>query len=292
MSWAHRGKLWVQGAAAAFNCCGRPLCYYRKMAQSNGYIESRFAVAAVRSAPFPHLVIDNVFPDELYRSMKSALPSWLQWRRSARNARTQPMFALRENNVTTTGLESFPEKFAQFQAHIELVDRLVLAKFASEIDAHLAELREHGLLMDTPKIGVGQSVFCQRGREWFIEPHVHDLTQLTQVMIYFPLPLSSERQGTVFYSGELRVKKSKLFSTVVFPDASVGERFLIPYKSNRLLAFLNTPRAIHSSAVVGGMPRRYIFTGSAMNREVFNENIQGEILISSNQGLRLSDRED
>lgn len=242
------------------------------------YIERRFAGAEIRWQPFPHLLIEDVLPPELYAEMIQSLPHGKVWRLSQILAQEQPMFAIRPNNQTTPLLGRHAKVWkSRFQRYVDLVDALIVEKMRPAITVYLERLKTEGFLKKTPTILPGQSVFCRRSHDWGIRPHVHDITQLTQAMIYFPGELSSLDQGTLLFSGSVEAKRADFFRTLVYPYAHVQGLTSIPFKENTLIAFLNTPKAVHGTSNVPGRPRRYIFTGMAMDRDAFNESVEGSV---------------
>lgn len=247
-----------------------------------GYIDQRFSDAELRWQPFPHLVIDDVLPPELYNEMAQNLPASNVWRLSQILAREQPMFAIRPNNQTTPLLSRHAKIWkSRFQKYVDRIDALIVDKMQPAISVYLERLKTEGFLKKAPMILPGQSVFCRRSHDWGIRPHVHDVTQLTQAMIYFPGKLSSLDQGTLLFSGSIEAKRADLFRTLVYPYANLQGLTSIPFKENTLIAFLNMPNAVHGTSNAPGPHRRYIFTGMAMNRDAFNEGVQGTVHTSA-----------
>jgi hypothetical protein len=251
------------------------------------HIRSRFAATPLTLDPFPHLVIHDLLPTELYTEMYKDLPTERQAHRSVsrlawvrprallglpipRMVRTgeQPMFGLRPGNGTTKFLDPYASRWQRkYQDYIDLVDRLTIEAYGPAISAYMGQLQRAGLLPEPQAPVLGQALFTHRTEEWRIGPHTHDANQLIQSMIYFPLPGSNQYQGTVLY----RLKKPKtlpaaeLMQTCMYAEDEVEEAGQMKYHPNTLASFLNTPLAIHASPDVPGPSRRYTFTAAVVS---------------------------
>lgn len=242
------------------------------------YIERRFSETEVSYDPFTHLLIEGVLPPELYAEMARSLPHGKIWRLSQMLGGEQPMFAIRPDNQISPLLWHYAKLWKQrFKPYVDLVDALIVEKMRPAITAYLERLKTEGFLKKSPVICAGQSVFCRRSHDWGIRPHVHDITQLTQAMIYFPVEGSSTDQGTLLFSASMEAERADFFRTLIYPYSNIRGLTSIPFKENTLIAFVNTPNAVHGTSNAPGPHRRYIFTGMAMNRDAFNEVAQGRV---------------
>ena len=304
-------------------------------AEHAAYITARFTAAPVRTDPFPHLVVPDVLPPAIYQAMEADSPSGPEWtvagcvdtfrvqrrKRAAGHSSwgaavlatgdcvsilrhnhgrfVQPMFGVRPKNPGSFGLSRYTRLWQKYQPYFDFVDELALQAYRPHIQCYLDLLQRLGLLTGTLSTHFAQSVFCQRLEGWRIQPHVHDLPQIVQSMIYFPLPGSQPEQGTVLYRPKrpLSIASSKLFAgqndatgdeaespqaTLCFEEQDVDKAGMLTYAPNTLGSFLNTPLSIHGTvAVSGGPARRYVFTATALSRRSFNVNADRVISLSA-----------
>jgi hypothetical protein len=293
-------------------------------AEHAAYITARFAATPMKSDPFPHLVIPDVLPADVYAAMEAASPSGAEWtlagcvetfrvqrrthavRRSHFRAAVlaagdclailgrnhgrfiQPMFGVRPKNPISFGLGRYFTFWRKYQPYFDLVDELALQAYRPYIECYMNSLRDVGIIRDMPSTHFAQSVFCQRLEGWLIGPHIHDLPQIIQSMIYFPLPNSHPEQGTILYKPRrpISIASSKLFAecdytgrdeaespqaTICFEEHDVERVGIMSYVPNTLASFLNTPLSIHGTVAVPDAPaRRYVFTATAFSRNAFS----------------------
>lgn len=238
-------------------------------AEHERYIRTRFAAATVHDDPFPYLEIDGILPPDLYETMNAAAPGPVYCAALIALSRLKsstPMpvhFALRKNNFSSPGLLRFEKSWERFADVITLVDELILATFRPRIARYLSVLRHRGLIRAETSIDLGQAIFCHRTRGWEIGPHLHNISQLVQSMIYFPLPGSKPEQGTLFYRFRDRgrhMAASDLQHTIMIPMSAIEEAVSITYEPNKLVSWLNTPLSVHASSNITSPNRRYTFT--------------------------------
>jgi hypothetical protein len=265
-------------------------------------IRARFADAVVRTEPYPHLVIENILPGDLYPAIERDIPHGAKWCDSAirstfmrrltearqkypnhrwslvpgsvartvgswlpgspRDEIAQPAIDCVQPARCTYGMHGVSLKWqAKYAESIKLVNTLVEQMFEPHTSRYLDELVAAGIFKTRPAQKPLVHEFCRRVRGWTIGPHTHDIGQSIQWMIYFPLPGSDERQGTLFY--RLRQPKTiaaaKLRGSIWFDSSEVEYYFSVPYRPNTLIAFLNTPYAVHATLKTSPIARRYFF---------------------------------
>jgi hypothetical protein len=265
------------------------------------HIRRRFKDARVATEPYPHLVIDNILPADLYSAIERDAPTSARWHYSAllqtlgseltakrrqhpsRRWTLLPIVAWRtalaclsgrglvqpaidcvNPNRTSSGLSRQARDWQRrYSAPISLVNTLVETAFASHTANYMAELVAAGVFSEPQQQRGLVHEFCQRMPGWTISPHAHDIGQSIQWMIYFPLPGSTEDQGTMFYrlksSTQLAGAKT-VVGSIFFDPAEVEYCFTAPYRRNTLIAFLNAPYCVHATREdSGAVPRRYFF---------------------------------
>jgi hypothetical protein len=251
------------------------------------HIRARFADAVVSSDPFPHLVIEDVLAQNLYeaidhddphpwRWLVAAVPQTARKRRSYvaglravlpsthPRDRANPVIDIITPSRSSPTLARLGYRWRRRYAEpISLVNALVeqaLAPFAAK---YLEQMIAAGMFTAPQAQQPLVHEWCRRLKGWTIKPHVHDLGQAIQWMLYFPLPGSTEDQGTIFYrlTKPKRIEGNKLRGgSIWFDEGEVEECFTVPYRPNTLVAFLNTPMSVHGTREIPGMvARRYFF---------------------------------
>lgn len=259
------------------------------MQATEAYVRGRFASVSIATDPFPHFVLPDVLPPDLYAAMEQSLPPQWRWTLSAfvedllhahrpfpLGRATQPRFGVRQpDQGASFSLSRYRhlwlERFAEI---VETIDLLTIEAFTPHIDRYRSRMEHCGIKLSKQVIP-GQALFCQRSDIWKIEPHTHNLPQLIQSMLYFPLPGSEESQGTVLYriKNSQTVPASEFAATRTFDPASIERAGILPYRANTLVSFMNTPEAVHSTNDIAGPRRRYIFSCIQADIEIGNADI-------------------
>jgi hypothetical protein len=266
------------------------------------HIRDRFAAAKVQTDPFPYLVIEKVIPEALFASIERDIPHswhWLYaaiagtqknlaaneraagnrwmgalsaWRAAIKAAQpeahplslAQPMLDCRNPSRATPGLKLESRKWRRkYLPAVSLINNLVEKAFQPHADKYMEQLLSLGFYNEPQGQDALVNEFCKRMRGWTIDPHTHDIGQAIQWMLYFPLPGSTEDQGTMFYRliKPKTVAGEKLRGGSLWFDADEIEYcFTVPYRPNTLVAFLNTPYSVHGTVDIPNMvARRYFF---------------------------------
>jgi hypothetical protein len=221
------------------------------------HIEQQLSRAEVRLDPFPHIYVPDIFPLATYRAMWRSLPTdeGIATCPPSSPPDTSRYFSLEaqpmhHGNVLDDIERDWRERFLD---PITELDGALVSKFRPHIDAYLsgaaAEVRR------------GQTLFCFRPSGWKIKPHTHPLPQILQTMVYFPGESYSASQGTYLYKlPRWRTLDRERQKEAVVYSLPPLRRKLVPYAHNALVAWLNTPRALHGTVERRGAPsRRYIF---------------------------------
>jgi hypothetical protein len=261
------------------------------------HIRERFAAAQVGTDPFPYLVIEKVMPEDLFASIERDIPYAWRWlyaaiadtqrnltakekisgKRRMVGPRTwwtainaapldlsQPMLDCGNPGRATLELVSESKKWQRnYLPPISLINSLVEKAFEPHAARYMEQLLSLGFYAEPQEQVPLVNEFCRRMRGWTIDPHTHDVGQAIQWMLYFPLPRSTEDQGTMFYRliKPKAVAGKKLRGGSLWFDADEIEYcFMVPYRPNTLVAFLNTPYSVHGTVDIPRMvARRYFF---------------------------------
>jgi len=225
------------------------------------FIEGRIKSAAIVRQPFPHIYVPNILPSELYASMLASLPSESQWSEADPIA---PHFNVIGTGATPQILLDHARLWTEnYGGYIDLINRLLSERFADDIDGLLTRYRKLGLIDGPRALFTGQSLFCLRPSGWEIRPHSHNINELVQSLIYFPLPESPATLGTTLYkvTRHTKVERKNMNRDLPYAPHSVERVQKTRYEPNALFSFLNSPMAVHAAEGTASMPdRRYIFT--------------------------------
>lgn len=221
------------------------------------YIRDRFSAAAVNPDPFPHILIRDVLPADLYSSLDATQPTEREWRDGAQREymrnrkrgrlrfwRTSP----RLPQTVHFAMDDAPEAsdFSPYSApfnkkagpYVSLLETEIHAKFRRQ------DWRP------------GQRLFFYREPGWAIEPHTHSAAELTNSLLYFPSAENSSDQGTFFY----RRKTCEPKDDAVFRPQDLEVSAFIPYTPNTLISWVNSPDSVHGSVeIAGAASRRYLY---------------------------------
>jgi hypothetical protein len=219
-------------------------------ADYESYIRARFAGAVVNTDPFPHLVIRDVLPADLYAEMEAAQPSEDEWRDAirrrvglAKRLKRKFLGAKFELPAAQIPLSSedsdFPERSVawreRFGPYVDLIDNLMHAKFKRQ------DWRP------------GQRIFFYRPQGWAIAPHTHSDIELTNSLLYFPSKDNITEQGTFLYRHVGAEQEH-------YDHSDVEVAAFIPYTRNTLLSWVNTPSSVHGSMETAhSAARRYLY---------------------------------
>ncbi len=234
--------------------------------------------AKIIEEPFPHMVVPDVVNNDFYKQMLAIMPTEEAWKDVAGIG--QPNLALRWGSAS-----SFPTSvvmdWAKFSDVFLALDLALLNKFRPYLEIYLRALYTAKLTkgdeVTFEQLQLGSAVLCERTPSWWIEPHLHDLTQVVQSMLYMPYSGTEGIQnGTILY----RLKRSRkipsrmLFkeedprngarrAALTFEEDELEEAARLPYQPNTLVAWINTPQAIHASPVTKDR-RRYALSCCVM----------------------------
>jgi hypothetical protein len=219
-------------------------------------IRKRLQMARVGMWPFPHLVVDDLWPDELVHMVAAAWPA-------------DEAFSV-NNNGRRANLELQPTKNADSgrykrltreqravwelvtrEIHGSLVGPWLVEQFRDEVSARHEALRAHASALpfdvsDDWRVTPGRIQL--RGPGYDLRPHADPAMYVVTALYY--MGGAAEAQGTVLYRPErpLTIEEwAREGRTAYFHDAGVGctEAVRVPFAPNRLLAFVNGPGSAH-----------------------------------------------
>ena len=219
------------------------------------------AAAAVARAPlqldpFPHVLIENLLPDDAADELVGALPSSVFFKRNAKRHQLQVPFVFApaysrvvweiffEQVVTETLLPALTEKF-----------RPALDDFVRTHWPHLRSMAEGGI-----ELRVANSRLMLRRPGYVIKPHRDPRWAFLTCLVYLPRPKDVDSYGTQIY--RLRNEPEVTHSSPLWVDPSECELVRdVPADRNTALVFLNSTGA-HGASIPSDAPpdtERYLY---------------------------------
>lgn len=194
--------------------------------------------------PYPHIYVEDVFPQDYFQDMRRLLPSVDDYESLSESGRV-PKGTYKERFslfLTPDKLEKLPaEKRAFWAQHAawmgsgEFLSRFV-GKFKAAIDARMAratgQFKMHAdmlLVKDFTNYALG--------------PHSDSVRKVISVIFYLPADESAVEAGTSIY-----VPKDKNFvcrGGPHYPFDGFEKMATMPYKPNSMFAFVKNPVSFH-----------------------------------------------
>jgi hypothetical protein len=220
------------------------------------HVSRAVAAAPLHADPFPHVVIDDWLPADVYRTVVSAVPAAV-------------FFADRENRrqqlpVPFPLAPAFSQAVWRFVAQ-EIVGRVLSdalnEKFRAEVRRYIATFCP-GFADDAPlDLHASDGRVLLRRPGYVIDPHRDPKWGFVTGLIYLARDGDNEAYGTSLYRvrGEVEAPNAKPF--YVPPDRCELVK-AVPFKPNTLLAFLNSAGAHGASIPADAQPanlERYVY---------------------------------
>jgi hypothetical protein len=232
------------------------------------WIETRLRAAPIRTEPFRHLVVDEIFPPRYFDTLAAAWPPTDAFKRDRHGRKFDlvPQVAVDSADGRAGGYASLPPRLrATWDHFVFTVNRTIVGPvlrelFAEEIDRRIALMRRahaEGRISysmgrtDTwqPAANVGR--FMMRGPGYELRPHVDSMPYVLTVLHYFP-DADDRADGTVLYKADAPLDFDSCVtsgSTEYFDQAGITCREVarLPFSRNTLLAFPNALDAAHGA---------------------------------------------
>jgi hypothetical protein len=226
----------------------------------------RVRAAAINPDPFPHIVVDGIFPEQYYEELLSHLP--------AVSSLTIPVaFGMMKIGEDDATFQSMPASARQFWIEFDqkvkpsiceaLLERY-LPYAAEKLSLIFGEEAEHLKSQLEPKEfrSVRGIVQCRiTGAR--MGAHVDKATSLFTYLFYFAPDDSLRPFGTIFYKAQDRASLLERYRAhrgirAWFPDAAdldLRPQPPLEFRRNRLVSYVNLPYSLHGAATDAAAPR-------------------------------------
>lgn len=222
------------------------------------YIQSRINEAQMINYPFPHLLIDDFFPDYLYCQMLDN-SSFIQGNDNAINHLSRDVAA--------------PDVWLMARDEIYPgVLKMLEKKFEKQIQEKIDNLTKYNYFLSPPNLDDGDPnlQLLQRTESFSIPPHVHAPSEYLSILHYLPETNEHANAGTQMYP--LKKSYEKNISWNEYPEINgeyLGEHIIAPYMPNTAVIWVSDFKAIHGRTVTG-IQRRYIYAYKLFNPDCVN----------------------
>ncbi|MDE3046201.1 MAG: hypothetical protein KGJ02_06115 [Verrucomicrobiota bacterium] len=213
------------------------------------HVREKFSEAVIETRPFPHLIIENILPEELYEELVANWPG-----HTVKDI---------ENDLGNYDKKLWQEFFTSVMNNLikrnigAMFRRYLRYRFEDDICwislCNSKHLRDHTLY-----------------ESLYILPHLDHASTFAAVIIYFPEKNNQINFGTQFY----RHKEEKTSIDIIWEhDLSKMELLkIVPFKRNTLCAFMQTPCAWHGFPMKV-LPRRMymsnIYVSNAFSEQYY-----------------------
>lgn len=219
------------------------------------HIETKVSQATLEISPFPHLIIENFFPDDVYKDILRFNPfkanygkEWLDRSQSARVSSKTPYFARKQINFHRNDEFDAPATEQAFWKNIKdcfLLDnwfeRLIFKKYPEYFTLRFGDLTQAPDFFQL----LNKELFLQRHEPGFyIGPHTDIPSRIFTCIFAF-----AESEGFEEYGTQMLVHKDRLARCWgcdhYAPDDFIVKK-IAPYKPNNFFLFFKTRQSFHS----------------------------------------------
>jgi hypothetical protein len=230
-----------------------------RRAASDGSVQ-RHVAAAIAAAPLlddpaPMLVIERIFPDDIFETFVAALPPASAF---AVKDRTKADYRTHQPRAAVSDLTEEAWSFLDGHLIPQTMVPAIIDRFASFIPSYYRDLLgpAAGEEVAALPLEATEARLMLRRPGYHLEPHMDPKRVLLTALIYFARPGDSPAHGTSFYRVDGRVVRDH--ATTFYP-ASAGHRCdpvrTVPFRPNTAAVFLNS--AAHGADLPPDLPKTY-----------------------------------
>ena len=245
-------------------------------------LDQKIRRAKLHTSPFPHLVIENVFPQEFYAHACSLWPKQAVMKKRGERGVLCPTASGAFDTELTDAEKTFwahfsdvvvnryikPKVADRLLPYINLIDGLESydARYFDK-STDLLNSRHDALISDTDHFNT--------------KAHLDSANVMAKILIYMPSDKTHPEFGTALYSSKPAKSASSLKETIA--QTSLGLAKMLPYKPNTLVVILRTPNSWHGvEKIVPITPeyeRRIYASQLSYSPEFMEENMEENTLI-------------
>jgi hypothetical protein len=218
-------------------------------------IEAHVTRALARSTlsvdPFPHMVIDDLLPDDFYRSLLDELPPAEYWRSSGKSREYW--------EIDSDAGPWRTEVVWRFVDH-GIVDRMLRPRFIDAFGPHLAQYWREGFDLDPAAVRyvTAEGRLQLRRKGYQLRPHLDPPHGALTGLFYLARPGDDPKYGTALYrpSTPLPINRQGIY----YPEdhgITLEPVTTVPFRANTLLVWM-TPLGTHGADLIGGdVPKHF-----------------------------------
>lgn len=208
----------------------------------NWYVLYKIANAPISPFPFPHIYVQDVFPEDFYRELRAHLPPSEAFKNLKDLGRVRAGYPDTRlvMPVTPDYVQSLAEPLRAFWGELAQwllggFGQMVLSKFAPYLDQRFGDVSRMQFY--------DEALIVQDYTTYSLGPHTDTLHKVLSFLFYLPADDALSHLGTSLY-----VPKDPNFLCPGGPHHSF-ERFhrvvTMPYRPNTMFAFLKTSNSFH-----------------------------------------------
>jgi hypothetical protein len=236
------------------------------MSYARAHIERKLSEANLELHPFPHIVIENFFPDDVFTKLleynpfrKNAGEAWSSREASADVTSKTPYYARKQINFHRNQVFNAPPDQLDFWAGIKRLfleetwfETAVLHKYTDYF-----QLRFGDLVMEPDFVQLfTKELFLQRHEPgYYIGPHTD-----VPARVFTCIFALADREGFEEYGTELLRPKDRLdrcWGNDHYPPEDFDVVKVAPYKPNNFLLFFKSRQSFHAvKAITDAVPNQ------------------------------------
>ncbi len=210
------------------------------------HIIEKLRSARVITDPFPHLIVENFLPEELYQHALESFPehSLFKLQESSRQFLWTNHGCLKGSSLSLSD-QAFWQAFGEVTVnHFTkpiLIDKFMPflnVKFQTKDPQELEKIKQGLDFWEHRQDGLVSYLAKTQ-----VEPHIDDHNIFVRALLYFPEDDEHQEVGTTLYSGPPAKPSQKCPK-----EGEIHPVKKVPYKRNTLFVFLHSPISWHSVA--------------------------------------------
>lgn len=223
-------------------------------ADTESHVLYRVANAPLRRYPFPHIYVENVLPDEVYRQVLADWPSELALTPITDTGRAhgEAYKKRRILDLDSKGLARLSGRPAEFWTAIAAW--LLGPEFRHKLFGRFDQfVRARFAGVGTLRVG-HEVMLVEDATDYSLGPHTDSPTKVISVLFYLPDDDSKPHLGTSIY-----IPRDPSFTCPGGPHHSFADFKLVatmPYVRNAMFAFVKSDTSFHGVEPVRGGDRR------------------------------------